>query len=284
MGTHAEMEGRAVNVLLVLAGERLYGLPLDNVVEVVRALRSDVKTVKGRPTMTVRERVVPLLWLADLFASPGARRGSGFRDLSLDEAIARAGPLLEGAARDSRVVSMDPRAGLAVLDDLLAAHRFLEVAFIVRGDGRIIAGPVARKGMELATGLDATGQDWSARAWFRNAMQGATCVSEKYVSAATGSVCVTVSTPVKDASGAALGVIGADVSTALMKDRLYVVIANDRTRQVGVVVDEIVGKRDVGVEPLSYAFAGPNLLGTAVLDDGAIAMVADMEGVTKAAS
>lgn len=282
------MEGRAVNVLLVSAGESLYGLPLDNVVEVVRTLRSDVKTAKGKAAMTVRERVVPLVWLADVFASPGAQRDGSFHDLShdlsLDEAIEKARPVLEKAARDPRVASMDPRAALATLGELLEAHRFLEVAFVVRGDGRIIAGPIAREGIEIAAGLDVTRQDWSARSWFRNAMQGATYVSEKYVSAATDSVCVTVSTPVKDASGAVLGVIGADVSTAVMRDRLYVVIVNDGARQVGVVVDKIVGKRDVEVEPLSFAFAGPNLLGTAVLDDGAIAMIADMEGVTRAAS
>ena len=273
-----------MNVLLVSAGERLYGLPLDNVVEVVRALRSDVKTAKGKAAMTVRERVVPLVWLADVFASPGAQREGSFHDLSIDEAIEKARPVLEKAARDPRVVSMEPRAALAALDELLNAHRFLEVAFVVRGDGRIVAGPVARKGIELAAGLDVTGQDWSTRSWFRNAMQGSTYVSEKYVSAATNSVCVTVSTPVKDSSGAVVGVIGADVSTAVMRDRLYVVIVNDGARQGGVVVDKIVGKRDVEVEPLSLAFAGPNLLGTAVLDDGAIAIVADMEGVTRAAS
>lgn len=283
------MEVRAVNVLLVSAHERLYGLPLDNVVEVVRALRSDVKTAKGKAAMTVRERVVPLVWLSDVFASPRTRHEGSLRDLSqdltLDEAVDKAKLALERAALDPRVVSMNPRTALTMLGELLDTHRFLEVAFVVRGDGRIIAGPLTRKGIvETAAGLEVSGQDWSARSWFRNAIQGATYVSEKYVSAATDSVCVTISTPVKDASGTLLGVLGADVSTAVVTDRLYVVIVNDGTRQVGVVVDEIVGKRDVEVEPLSYAFAGPNLLGTAVLDGETIAMVADMEGVMSAAS
>jgi len=273
-----------VNVLLVSAGERLYGLPLDNVVEVVRSLASDVKTVKGRATMTVRERVVPLVWLADVFAPSGSRREGTLQDMSLEEAIEKARPVLEEAAGDPRLASMDMRPALAVLEDLLAAHGFLEVAFVVRGDGRMVAGPIARRGIEITSGLDAAAQDWSARAWFRNAMRGATCVSEKYVSAATRSVCVTVSTPVKDESGAVIGVVGADVSMSVMKDRLYVVIVTDDARQVGVVVGEIVGKRDIEVEPLTLAFAGPNLLGTAVLDDGAIAMIVDMQEAMRAAS
>ncbi|MGE5594379.1 MAG: chemotaxis protein CheW [Betaproteobacteria bacterium] len=279
-----------MNVLLVSAGERLYGLSLDNVVEVVRALRSDVKTAKGRPAMTVRERVVPLVWLADVFASPGSggQLKTASHDpshmLSLDEVVEKAKPVLERAARDPGVVSMDQNAALATLGELLKAYWFLEVAFVMRRDGRVIAGPIAREGVKIAGGLDMAAQDWSARSWFRNAIQGTTHVSEKYVSAATDSVCVTVSTPVKDASGEVVGVIGADVSATVVRDRLYVVIVNDQARQIGVVVDKIVGKRDVQVEPLSFAFAGPNLLGTAVLDDGAIAIIADMEGITRAAS
>ncbi|MCR4403509.1 MAG: chemotaxis protein CheW [Firmicutes bacterium] len=274
-------------MLLVSAHERLYGLPLDNVVEVVRALRSDVKAAKGKAAMTVRGRVVPLVWLSDVFASTRTHRKAGFQDfcqnLSIDEATNKAKSVLEKAALDHRVVSMNPRAALATLVELLEAHPFLEVAFVVRRDGRLVAGPLTRKGvLETAAGLEVSGQDWSSRSWFRNAIQGATCVSEKYVSAATDSLCVTVSTPVKDASGTPLGVLGADVSAALVTDRLYVVIVNDGERQVGVVVDEIVGKRDVEVEPLASAFAGPNLLGTAVLEDERIAMVADMEGVLSA--
>ncbi|HHY33877.1 MAG TPA: hypothetical protein GX515_12820 [Firmicutes bacterium] len=278
-----------MNVLLVSAGERLYGLSLDNVVEVVRALRSDVKTAKGRPAITIRERVVPLVWLADVLASPGGGHlKATFHDplhtLSLDEAVEKAKPVLEQAARDPRAASMDPGAALAVLRELLDAHWFLEVAFVMRKDGRVIAGPIAREGVKIAGELDMAAQDWSARSWFRNAIRGATHVTEKYVSAATDSVCVTVSTPIRNASGEVIGVIGADVSATVVRDRLYVVIVNDQARQVGVVVDRIVGKRDVQVEPLSFAFAGPNLLGTAVLDDGAIAIIADMEGIMKAAS
>lgn len=269
-----------MDVLLVLVEERLYALPLDRVVEVVRTSYLDVKSVKGKRAITVRDRIVPLVWLAQAFGSRSGLRGPQ-QDRSLDEATKKAIPLLEEVAHDPRVVSMDPQQVLDVLEQLLAVHPFLELAYVANSDGRVVAGPVASKGVQLAKGFNAAGKDWSSRAWFRHTAAGRTYVSEKYISAATDSVCVTVSTPVRSPSGAVIGVIGADVSVSLTKDRLYVVIVSDDGRQIGVVVGEVIGKRDVEVEPLSSAFSGPDLLGAAVLDDSAVAMVVNLQGIIK---
>jgi len=273
-GTEALSEVRAVNVLLVSAEDRLSALPLDSVVEVVRLSRSDVKTVKSREAITVRGRILPLIWLADVLAT-GAVQQKRLGDLSLEEVTERGRPILEKAMRDVRVVSMDEKALTFALEELLEAHVFLEMAYVTDRNGRMLAGFVREKGAVVPVEVEAANQDWSSRAWFREAAAGKMYVSEKYVSLITGSLCVTVSAPVRDPSGAVLGVMAIDVSTQVMKDRLYIVVIDEDSRQIGLVVSEIIGKRDVEVEPLPPALPGLDLLGTAVMDDGAIAVVID---------
>lgn len=60
----------------------------------------------------------------------------------------------------------------------------------------------------------ALGRDWSARGWFAEALgrRGRTCVSDIYLSAATGSFCFTVSKTVCRKSGEVIGVLAADVN------------------------------------------------------------------------
>lgn len=56
-----------IRALLVEVLSKIYAIPLTSVVEVVRILREEQKTVKGRPTMLLRGNVLPLLTLSDVF-------------------------------------------------------------------------------------------------------------------------------------------------------------------------------------------------------------------------
>ena len=63
-----------ITVLIVEVGGESYALPSGSVVESLRYPRSEVARIGGRDTLRVRDRIVPLLHLAELFgraASPG---------------------------------------------------------------------------------------------------------------------------------------------------------------------------------------------------------------------
>jgi methyl-accepting chemotaxis protein len=85
-----------------------------------------------------------------------------------------------------------------------------ELLYVTDAKGRQIVDNVGQvKTTYSDTGL---GKDWSQRPWFRHpAGQRKLYVSDFYRSAATDAYCLTVSAPILDASGALLGVLGADV-------------------------------------------------------------------------
>lgn len=72
-------------------------------------------------------------------------------------------------------------------------------------------------GMQIArtTGNLANRSD---RAYFKEAMKGATYFTDVYISTFTNAPCVTISTPIKDKNGAIIGVMAADVSIKALWD------------------------------------------------------------------
>ncbi|MFA9441891.1 methyl-accepting chemotaxis protein [Uliginosibacterium sp. sgz301328] len=84
----------------------------------------------------------------------------------------------------------------------------LQLAYVTDMAGRQVCGNVSPAGVDPR----AMGHDWSSRDWFRLAAQDARVyVSGIYRSAATDDFCFTISLPLRDGAGRALGVLGADV-------------------------------------------------------------------------
>jgi len=67
-----------ITVLMVEVGGAVYALPSGAVVESLRFPRSDVTRIGGRDTLRVRDRIVPLLHLAELFGVPASERGEAY--------------------------------------------------------------------------------------------------------------------------------------------------------------------------------------------------------------
>ncbi|MEW6248565.1 MAG: chemotaxis protein CheA [Nitrospirota bacterium] len=65
-----------IQALMVEVEEATFAIPLSSVIEAVKITRSDIKTINGREVLKLRERVLPLLRLADEFEIPS----SGERD------------------------------------------------------------------------------------------------------------------------------------------------------------------------------------------------------------
>ncbi|HLC40572.1 MAG TPA: chemotaxis protein CheA [Methylomirabilota bacterium] len=65
-----------VQALLIQVAEEVAAFPLALVVETVRLHPGEVRTINGRPVLRIRDQVLPLLWLHDLFsaARPAERR------------------------------------------------------------------------------------------------------------------------------------------------------------------------------------------------------------------
>ncbi|HSD27930.1 MAG TPA: chemotaxis protein CheA, partial [Vicinamibacteria bacterium] len=67
-----------ITVLIVEVGGASYALPSGSVVESLRCPKSEVARIGGRDTLRVRDRIVPLLRLAELFGAKAAPGGEGY--------------------------------------------------------------------------------------------------------------------------------------------------------------------------------------------------------------
>jgi len=119
---------------------------------------------------------------------------------------------VEELARDSAVRSMHPPQ----VEDALGRARDLglfELLYVTDLQGRQVVRNVGT--VTAAYGDTGLGKDWSHRPWFRVPRQsGQTYISDFYRSAATESYCLTVSTPIADAQGKVVGILGADLDLA----------------------------------------------------------------------
>lgn len=56
--------------LLVVVADRTYIVPMSNVTEIVRMEPEAIQAVKGMPVVNIRNRIIPVVWLHDLFGHP----------------------------------------------------------------------------------------------------------------------------------------------------------------------------------------------------------------------
>ncbi|MCE1254714.1 MAG: chemotaxis protein CheA, partial [Anaerolineae bacterium] len=65
-----------VPTLLVKVGPCIFAIPLVTVLETLRVKDQDIKTVNGYPVIVLRDRVLPLMNLADIFRIPSTGQGT----------------------------------------------------------------------------------------------------------------------------------------------------------------------------------------------------------------
>jgi two-component system chemotaxis sensor kinase CheA len=119
-----------ITVLMAEVGGAVYALPSGSVVESLRYRKSEITRINGRDTLRVRDRIVPLLHLAELFgasASPGDEAyavivGRGEKRLGL--AVDR----LRGQ-QDVVIKALDPVVSEAIVGVAGAT---------ILGDGRVV--------------------------------------------------------------------------------------------------------------------------------------------------
>jgi two-component system chemotaxis sensor kinase CheA len=119
-----------ITVLMVEVGGAVYALPSGAVVESLRFPRSEVTRINGRDTLRVRDRIVPVLHLAELFgveAAPG------------DEAYA----VIVGRGEKRLGLTVDRLRGqqdvvIKALDPVVAEATVGIAGATILGDGRVV--------------------------------------------------------------------------------------------------------------------------------------------------
>ena len=121
--------------------------------------------------------------------------------------------LVETAIEDADIRSMDLQRAEAALIKHIQENPFIQYAYIVNLEGKLITRPVHHPTDKAAFSAEATGRDYSDRSWFKLPLKdGQVYVSDMYTSRLTGRLCVTVSGPVIAAAGGELaGILGVDI-------------------------------------------------------------------------
>lgn len=113
--------------------------------------------------------------------------------------------MIEGLALGPTDRSMD---GAAIREMIIAVQQknpHFELIFVMDSNGM----QIARTSGTLANRGD--------RGYFKEAMKGNTFFTDAYISSFTNAPCVTISTPIKNASGTIIGVMAADISLQALK-------------------------------------------------------------------
>ncbi|WP_341676734.1 methyl-accepting chemotaxis protein [Niveibacterium sp. SC-1] len=114
---------------------------------------------------------------------------------------------VEAAVGAWRLQTLDAERLEAELGTLCAESEAFELLYVTDLRGRQITANIGRARCDES----ARGRDWSTRPWFREALtRDVAYISDIYRSLATDDFCFTVSVPLRDAQGRAIGVLGAD--------------------------------------------------------------------------
>jgi two-component system chemotaxis sensor kinase CheA len=118
-----------VQALLVRVDSETAAIPLASVVETVRLLPGELHTIGGRPVLRLRDNVLPLIWLHDLFNRPRPR-DRRFYVIVVGLAEERVGIGVDGLLGQQEVVVKSVGSYLGEIEGLAGAT--------ILGDGRVV--------------------------------------------------------------------------------------------------------------------------------------------------
>ncbi len=115
--------------MMVGVGDELYAIPLTNIVEIVRPGADEVSTIRGQKVMTLRDSVLPLVNLLDVFDAGGAGAQKASFAVVVEVNGQRLGMLVSCLVGQQEVV-------IKPLDEMLAQSKAVSGA-TVRDDGGV---------------------------------------------------------------------------------------------------------------------------------------------------
>ncbi|NTU59467.1 MAG: chemotaxis protein CheA [Deltaproteobacteria bacterium] len=135
-----------IQALLVCSGREVYAVPLVSVIETVRVEPGDVKTVDQFPVLRLRDQVLPLLNLRELFkvpTVPGVEEDARKYVVVLGIAEKRVGLVVDSLVGEEEVVIKNLGTYLTEVPGIAGAT--------IRGDGRVTLIMDVSQLMDLAT-------------------------------------------------------------------------------------------------------------------------------------
>jgi hypothetical protein len=126
---------------------------------------------------------------------------------------AMAQQLVEKVTKRGEVRSMHPENMEPVLRELLEEYPFIKYMYVTDREGRKVTANIVKPSDQVKYDAYFTsGFDFSNRSWYKRPLKtGKVHVSDFYTSLMDGSLCITVSAPVRDVTGAIAGIFGIDI-------------------------------------------------------------------------
>jgi len=129
-----------------------------------------------------------------------------------DHALNLSEKIIEKLAADPKVRSMVAKQIEPVLDEAVHKHIFIQFIYVTDMSGKKITENITQPEFREKYGTFGLHEDFSDREWFTGALdEGGVYITDFYKSRITGALCVTVSAPLLNDDGKAIGVIGADL-------------------------------------------------------------------------
>jgi two-component system chemotaxis sensor kinase CheA len=120
-----------ISALLVETATHTYAIPLGSVVESIKFDPGEVHRINNRDTLRIRERLVPLLSLAELFGLPHAAPASKRYAVILGRGEKRLGLVVDSLKGQQEVV-------IKALDASVSGAAYAIAGATIMGDGRVV--------------------------------------------------------------------------------------------------------------------------------------------------
>ena len=120
-----------ISALLVEVGDRTYAVPLGAVVESLKFDRSEAHKINGRETLRIRDRLVPIVSLAELFGLATSDAGAKRYAVILGRGEKRIGLVVDRLRGQQEVV-------IKALDVSVSGAAFAIAGATIMGDGRVV--------------------------------------------------------------------------------------------------------------------------------------------------
>jgi two-component system chemotaxis sensor kinase CheA len=120
-----------IAALLVEVSGQAYAVPLSNVVESLRFQRGDVHRINGRDALRIRDRIVPLVPLAELFGLEDRAEAEHRYAVVLGRGDKKLGLVVDRLRGQQEVV-------IKALDEAVSGAAFGVAGATIMGDGRVV--------------------------------------------------------------------------------------------------------------------------------------------------
>ncbi len=193
-----------INTHFGLTGEKQIDKKHPGVVKIYKKILEEYE--KGRITSISNEEMLALTrkYLPELFESE--------LDHLRNYAISIMSKLINDLVQEKAIISLEKKQIKPVFEKFLDEHPYVQFIYIVNTEGKAIFG--LTNDVEFKKQFDKLIQKetFEDRDWFINPLKtGKIFVSKFYTSKITGSLCITVSAPIRNEEDEIIGILGMDI-------------------------------------------------------------------------